>query len=190
VEAEIKTAQRIILALVFETLPFVGCSAPVRSSLDTQQAVGRGKEFVFAGGTTLRVKVDEMTDRKTCTVSIRGDGIYAEISNASAIVIGVGYMVVGRALLRVGDSAPFSLPFQDLHYRFVLPKNRSLEVTKGLLSGKSIPVRFDDSINGGEVNLEIQPGDFRGAYNQATDVCGWSSPPANPVPKNRKNPSR
>jgi hypothetical protein len=40
-----KTAQRIILALVFETLPFVGCSAPVRSSLDTQQAVGRGKNL-------------------------------------------------------------------------------------------------------------------------------------------------
>jgi hypothetical protein len=40
------------------------------------------------------------------------------------------------------------------------------------------------------VNLEIQPGDFRGAYNHATDVCGWSSLPANPVPKNRKNPSR
>ena len=138
----------------------------------------------------MRVKVDEMTDQKTCTVSMRGDGIYAEISNPSSVVVGVGYMVAGRALLRVGDSAPFSLPFQDLHYRFVLPKSRSLGVTKALLSGKSIRVRFDDSVNGGEVNLEIQPGDFRGAYNQAKDVCGWSSLPANPVPKNRKNSSR
>src|SRR5438445_7493545 len=129
-----KTAPIITLAMLFQTLPFVGCSAPVRPAPDTQQAVGQGREFAFAGGTTLRVKVDEMTDQKTCTVSMRGDGIYAEISNPSSVVVGVGYMVAGRALLRVGDSAPFSLPFQDLHYRFVLPKSRSLGVTKALLS--------------------------------------------------------
>jgi hypothetical protein len=152
------------------------------------------EDLVSATGTTLQVKVDAMSDRKTCTLSVRGDGIRLEMSSPSAVVIWIGYMSApGRPrLLRVGDSAPFALPRQDVYFSFVLSKNRSRQVTEGLFAGNHIRVQFTDALARRQQDLELQPGDFRASYNRATENCAWPPLPviAAPTAKEPKDPPR
>jgi hypothetical protein len=135
---------------------------------------------VFPGGITLRIKNDEMTDKRTCTISTPLRGIYLEFyGRAGASVwtsdaLKLDYSV--KPQMRLGADELFELETSRHPHPMFVPSKHIADVVRALYSGAKVRVRFVLWPSGDARTIEIEQGDFASAYDRGAQFCGWPEP--------------
>jgi hypothetical protein len=133
------------------------------------------RQYNFAGGVSLRIGRDSMTDKQTC-VAITSDsggasflvagGTVAEISTFSDVDYN------SSALLRIDGEQPVRLFIPRQPKALIIPLQKAPAVVRALYTQRRIRLRYFKWPEG-LFDDEIKIGDFAAAYDRAVELCGW-----------------
>jgi len=131
-------------------------------------------QYNFAGGASLSIGRDSMTDRQTCVATTS--------QNSSALMLVAGGDVAtissfqdvdfnSAALLRIGDGTPLRLVPRGRR-ALMIPLRQSPEVIRALYTQRRVRLRFFKWPNG-VFDEDLKIGDFAAAYDRAVELCAW-----------------
>ena len=133
----------------------------------------------FPGGTTIQWKVDEMTDRKRCSLFTPQRGMYVGIYGRDLVSFWTPERRLpapGRpALVRIDSSAPLSLVVGEKPQLLAVPAAHGRRVVDALYRNSKVVVRYYSFPELEEVTTTVVLGDVAAAYDYATANCGWAS---------------
>jgi len=136
--------------------------------------------IAFPGGVTLQWKLDEMTDRKRCSVFTPIQGLYAGIHADDVVSFWIPEKAPlasaqRPALARIDTNPPINLEVSDKPRLITVPKSRGREVVEALYRRSKIIVRYYTFPQQDERNITLTVGDVASAYDFAVKNCGWKS---------------
>jgi hypothetical protein len=171
-----RSVAAVLCVLVLPTIIFSQdhVIAPPREIPKLAAAATVERELMFAGGVVLRIGVDSMTDRQTCTLSLTSDDVWIDTSGLAAVIAtGADVDYKRPALLRIGSAPPYPLIVPRQARRIVIPPRRSPGFVRALYTQQPIRLRFTEWPDGGRFDDLIKFGDFASAYDRGVVLCGW-----------------
>lgn len=138
-----------------------------------------GESLPFPGGATFQFKIDEMTDKKACSVFTPMRGVQAAVYDSATVAFWVPEQqgVVARdpaPIMRIDEASSFRLVATEKPHMIGVPPPKAREVVEALYTRRKIAVRWYNFPHREQKNLTVETGDFGAAYDHAVKVCGWS----------------